>query len=152
MKIYGKINGMEVNSSISMLSQIHSLSADFLISRLKEKGLPDFASSHGNILFQLSKNGRMTMGELARSINRDKSTTTVLVRKLEKEGLVRTEADSADKRARFLSLTEKGEECTEATNDISAELISTFYRGFSEEEKKTFTGFLERIAGNFDRL
>ena len=77
---------MDVNSSISLLSNIHTITADFLIEKLKERGFPDFASSHGNILFQLSVNEKMTMGDLAEKINRDKSTTTVLVRKLESEG------------------------------------------------------------------
>ena len=140
---------MEINSSISLLSHIHSQCADFLISRLKERGLPDFASSHGNILFQLCKNGSMTMGDLARAINRDKSTTTVLVRKLEQAGFVQSRADEADRRSRILSLTEKGAAYTEATNEISSELLSTFYRGFSETEKEDFTGFLEKIAENF---
>ena len=140
---------MDINSSISMLSHIHSQAADFLISRLKERGLPDFASSHGNILFQLCKNGSMPMGDLARAINRDKSTTTVLVRKLEKEGLVCSENDKEDKRSKILSLTKKGQEYTEVTKSISQELISTFYKGFSEEEKAAFTGYLERINGNF---
>lgn len=140
---------MDINSSISMLSHIHSQAADFLISRLKERGLPDFASSHGNILFQLCKNGSMPMGDLARAINRDKSTTTVLVRKLEQEGLVCSESDKEDKRSKILSLTKKGQEYTEVTKSISQELISTFYKGFSEEEKAAFTGYLERINTNF---
>lgn len=140
---------MDINSSISMLSHIHSKAADFLISRLKERGLPDFASSHGNILFQLCKNGSMPMGDLARAINRDKSTTTVLVRKLEKEGLVCSESDKEDKRSKILSLTKKGQDYTEVTKSISQELISTFYKGFSEEEKAVFAGYLERINGNF---
>ena len=140
---------MDINSSISMLSHIHSQAADFLISRLNERGLPDFASSHGNILFQLCKNGSMPMGDLARAINRDKSTTTVLVRKLEQAGLVSCESDKEDKRSKILSLTKKGQEYTEVTKSISQELISTFYKGFSEEEKAAFTGYLERINGNF---
>lgn len=140
---------MEINSSISLLSHVHSLSSDFLISRLKERGLPDFASSHGNILFQLCKKGSMTMGDLARAINRDKSTTTVLVRKLEQEGLVSSRADESDRRSRILSLTKKGSEYTEVTSGISKELISTFYKGFSEKEKAEFTAMLERIEENF---
>ena len=84
---------MDVNSSISLLSNIHSITADFLTERLKTKGFPDFASSHGNILFQLSVNEKMTMGELSEKINRDKSTTTVLVRKLESEGFITGEPE-----------------------------------------------------------
>ena len=41
-------------------------------------------------------------------INRDKSTTTVLVRKLESEGYIKGIPDPDDKRSRIVYLTEKG--------------------------------------------
>ena len=140
---------MGIKSSISLLSHIHSTTADFLIEKLKEKGFPEFASSHGNILFQLSIKSEMTMGELSEKINRDKSTTTVLVRKLERDGLVCRNNDENDKRNRLISLTEKGKEFNSAINAISKELIETFYKGFSEEEKNQFFEFLKRIDNNF---
>ncbi|MGN0748871.1 MAG: MarR family winged helix-turn-helix transcriptional regulator [Treponema sp.] len=118
--------------------------------KLKQHGFNDFASSHGNILFQLNKNGKMTMGELAKSINRDKSTATVLVRKLEKEGFVSIINDKNDKRNKNIVLSQKGMEYTKITTEISNELLSTFYKGFSEQEKQTFLDFLERIEKNFE--
>ena len=139
----------KINSSISKVSHIHSTAADFLAHKLADKGLPEFISSHGNILFQLSKNEAMNMGELAKRINRDKSTTTVLVRKLENFGLVEAVTDSNDKRNKFISLTEKGKEYNQLTANISQELINTFYKGFSEEEKEQFFNFLLRIEQNF---
>ena len=140
---------MDVNSSISMLSQIHSITADFLTDRLKNKGFPDFASSHGNILFQLSVHEKMTMGDLAEKINRDKSTTTVLVRKLEKDGFITGDSDPADKRSRIIYLTEKGKQFNNTARELSSELLSTFYNGFTEEEKNTFFEMLLRIKKNF---
>ena len=99
---------MDVNSSISLLSNIHTITADFLTEKLKERGFPDFASSHGNILFQLSVNEKMTMGDLAEKINRDKSTTTVLVRKLEKDGFItRTQYNTIPPTVEY-SLAERG--------------------------------------------
>ena len=65
---------MEIKNSISAVSHIHSLAADFLEKKLKAQGFKNFASSHGNILFQLSINGQMMMGELSKAINRNKST------------------------------------------------------------------------------
>ena len=141
---------MDVNSSISLLSNIHSITADFLTERLKNKGFPDFASSHGNILFQLSVNEKMTMGELAEKINRDKSTTTVLVRKLEKDGFITGEADTTDKRSRIIYLTEKGKQFNKTARELSSELLETFYKGFTEEEKETFVTTLLKIKGNFE--
>lgn len=142
---------MNVNSSISFLSHIHTVTASFLTEKLKQQGFNDFASSHGNILFQLNKHGKMTMSELAKSINRDKSTATVLVRKLEKEGFVLIVSDENDKRNKNIQLSQKGLEYTKVTNEISNELLSTFYNGFSEQEKKIFLDFLERIEKNFDK-
>ena len=38
----------------------------------------------------------------------------------------------------------------QSTTEISNELLSTFYKGFSEQEKQTFLDFLERIEKNFE--
>ena len=140
---------MDVNSSISLLSNIHSITADFLIEKLKEHGYPDFASSHGNILFQLSVNEKMTMGDLAQKINRDKSTTTVLFRKLENEGFITGEPDPADKRSRIIYLTKKGQKFNSTARELSKDLLDTFYKGFTEKEKETFLELLMRIKNNF---
>lgn len=140
---------MDVNSSISLLSNIHTITADFITEKLKERGFPDFASSHGNILFQLSVNEKMTMGDLAEKINRDKSTTTVLVRKLEKDGFITGESDPTDKRSRVIYLTEKGKKFNNTACQLSKELLSTFYNGFTDEEKESFFQSLLKIKKNF---
>ena len=140
---------MDVNSSISLLSHIHTITADFLIEKLKERGYPDFASSHGNILFQLSVNEKMTMGELSEKINRDKSTTTVLVRKLEKDGFITGDAAPNDKRSRIIYLTEKGRQFNATAQELSSDLLGTFFKGFTENEKEEFFKTLRRIKKNF---
>ena len=140
---------MDVNSSISLLSHIHTITADFLIEKLKEHGYPDFASSHGNILFQLNVNEKMTMGELSEKINRDKSTTTVLVRKLESESFITGEPDPNDKRSRIIYLTEKGKTFNTTAMELSKQLLDTFYKGFTEKEKEDFVNTLLRIKKNF---
>lgn len=139
----------DVKNSINLLSHIHSQSSDFLQKKLAEKGFKNFASSHGNILFQLSRAENLKMNELSKIINRDKSTTTVLVRKLEQDGLVKTESSREDKRIKIVSLTDKGKEYNCITNNISSELLETFYKDFSDEEKDLFTKLLIKIAGNF---
>ncbi len=139
----------DVSSTVSLVSHIHSLSADFLRSRLNQKGLPELSSSHGFILFLLSKEEDLTMGEIARRINRDKSTTTVLVRKLENNGLVETFSNKKDARSKLIKLTAKGMEYNKITSELSTELIQTFYKGFSTEEKSQLLSFLQRISENF---
>ena len=137
-----------VCSILSLISHIHSLTADYLQERMCEVGLPDLVSSHGNILFCLSKQEKISLGELADRINRDKSTTTVLVRKLLQEGLVTTEKDKHDSRRKNIMLTDKGREYNEVTSLISKELLATSYLAFSEEEKKALLDLLTRLCKN----
>lgn len=133
----------------SLISKIHSLTSDFLKSLLEKENLPEFVSSHGNILFQLSKADKLTMTELAQKINRDKSTTTVLVRKLCKAGFVEREQSTTDNRVVYISLTSTGREYNKSTAMISKELTKTCYNGFSEKEKEAVYELLNRIADNF---
>ena len=141
----------DIRQSMSLVSRIHSAAADFLIKRLAEKGLPDFASSHGFILFQLSAKDALSMKELAEKINRDKSTATVLVRKLERDGFVKTAPSPGDARSKLVSLTRKGKRYNDVTAELANDLLNIFYKGFSDAEKKNACSYLLRIAENFSR-
>jgi len=132
----------------ALISHIHTKSAEFTNSRLpQEKGL---VSSHGFILFQLSEKEKLTMKDIASIINRDKSTTTVLIKKLIKNGLVQQETPSDDKRIKYITLTAKGKKLNSLTASISKELLKVCYRGFSEEEKETLLSLLCRINNNIE--
>ena len=82
---------------MNLISHLHSQSQDFINRQLSAQGLKELASSHGKIIYFLSQQGQMSLGELSKSINRDKSTTTVLVRKLEGSGLVELKKDDTTK-------------------------------------------------------
>ena len=137
-----------VTSVLSLISRIHSLSQDFLHRQLAQEGLPSLASSHGFILFCLCKEERLTLGELAERINRDKSTTTVLVRKLQGAGLVSLERDSSDSRRKFICLTEKGRNYNALTARLSESLLATSYKDFSEDEKEELLRLLTKLHEN----
>lgn len=133
---------------VSLISHIHASSQDFTNQRLSsENGL---VSSHGFILFLLKENQQMTMSELAKTINRDKSTTTVLVRKLKDLGLVKEIQCVEDSRKKYISLTEKGNKMNDFTASISQELLEVCYTDFSEEEKTTLLTLLKKMATNID--
>lgn len=140
----------DISSSISLISHIHSVTAEFLRGKLTQKGLPDLSSSHGFILFLLSKKEKMTMREIAQNINRDKSTATVLVRKLENGGFVESSSNTADGRSKFIKLTSKGAEYNKITAELSQNLIDTFYKDFTEDEKQEVLRLLSKISSHFD--
>jgi DNA-binding MarR family transcriptional regulator len=140
---------INTSSIISLISHTHSDASAFLKLKLEELGLPDMVSSHGNILYHLSLVDKLPMSLLAQRINRDKSTTTVLVKKLESSGYVTRESSQEDKRVTYVKLSDKGHQYTDATAAISQQLVATCYEGFSEEEKRTVYILLSRIADNF---
>ncbi|MBS7242129.1 MarR family winged helix-turn-helix transcriptional regulator [Treponema sp.] len=137
-----------VDSVVSLISHIHSASADFLNRRLSKTD--SFVSSHGFILFLLSENQKMTMGQIAEKINRDKSTTTVLIKKLLEKGLVKTENCSEDSRKKIISLTEDGKKYNALTGGISRQLLEACYKDFTGEEKETLLKLLVKMSRNIE--
>lgn len=136
-----------VQKVLSLISHIHSVSAEFTNRRLAEKNL---ISSHGFILFQLAQNETMSMTQLAACINRDKSTTTVLVKKLLAEDLVKITTSSEDSRVRLISLTSKGKKYKDLTSSISEDLLTVCYKGFSKEEKQKLLSLLSKVNQNIE--
>lgn len=133
----------------SLIAQIHTYSSNFLRTRLTQEGLPELVSSHGFILYKLSLAESMTMTDLAKSINKDKSTTTALTKKLEKAGLVERSSSSKDRRVIYIKLSEQGAKYAQAMSAISKELTETFYKNFSEKEKEDVFTLLSKISTNF---
>ena len=134
---------------LSLISKIHAQSASFLKTELQTRGLPEMVSSHGNILFQLSKNEKMSMRELSEAIHRDKSTVTALVNKLKEQGYVERIQSESDSRVVYVRLTEKGRAYTVETGAISSLLNEKCFAGFTEQDKTALYGFLSRISQNF---
>ena len=134
---------------LSLISKIHAQSASFLKSELQVRGLPEMVSSHGNILFQLSKNDKMAMHELSEAIHRDKSTVTALVNKLKEQGYVERIQSESDSRVVYVRLTEKGKAYTVETGAISSALNEKCFAGFTESQKDALYEFLARISKNF---
>lgn len=132
----------------TLISHIHTANAEFTSKRLSAKG--SWSSSHGYILYLLAENTTLTMSQISRAINRDKSTTTVLVRKLLDEGLIKSSPSKNDSRVREISLTAKGRRLNELTAGISKELLEVCYKGFSAKEKQQLLSMLLKISENID--
>ena len=90
------------------------------------------------------------MGEIARSINRDRSTTTVLVRRLKEDGLVKEDASKTDGRSKNISLTAKGKKMNSRTASISSDLLSVCYKNFSAAEKEQLLSLLLKFNENIE--
>lgn len=136
------------NSIMNLISHLHSQSQDFINRQLSAQGLKELASSHGKIIYFLSQQGQMSLGELSKSINRDKSTTTVLVRKLEGSGLVELKKDENDSRKKIITLTREGTKYTKTMEEISRQLLVTSWKDFKPKEQTQLLGYLTKLSEN----
>ncbi len=132
----------------NLISRVHALTADFTNIRLPKGS--KLVSSHGFILYILSKEDSLSKKDIADRINRDKSTTTVLIRKLLKEGLVSERVHDKDTRVKLISLTEKGKKMNKLTAEISGQLLEASFNGFTEKEKDTLLSLLLKMNKNME--
>ncbi len=85
------------------------------------------------------------MNQLSCYIDRDKSTITALVDKLERLDYVKRGEDQVDGRIVRLTLTKKGRELEPIFRAISESLQAAIYEEFSLEERQQLLGLLEKI-------
>jgi len=91
-----QVNVWSAEGIISTISTVRGKAYRYISQQLKKMGIEDIATPYGGIFMSLFRNNPLTMGEIARNIQRDKSTVTVLIRKLTDLGYVETSASPND--------------------------------------------------------
>ncbi|WP_261305232.1 MarR family winged helix-turn-helix transcriptional regulator [Paenibacillus andongensis] len=140
---------MKPRDAVSLISKIREKINRFIVSEMVKYGVDDIATSHGDIIYALLKKSRLTMAEIAKKIDKDKSTVTALVDKLVRLGYVTKERDTVDTRVVYVALTHKGEELRPVFEAISKEMLDVFYLDISEKEKEELLRILMKIYNNF---
>lgn len=140
---------MKYDNTINLISRIREASNFFIVSQLEKLGMKGIVPSHGDIIVTLIKYGELTMTEIADKINKDRSTVTTLVKKLNKIGFTATKKNKGDQRSNFVFLTPKGKELEEGFNHISEKIYEVQFKGITEEEKEIFRNVLIKIYDNF---
>ena len=130
---------------LSLISKIHEKGNRFITDELKKNGAVGLVPSHGDILFCLYKNEKMTMKDIADSIHRTRPTVTVLVDKLEKLGYLKRETSTDDSRYTFITLTQKGKDFKNIFEKISNDLNKMLHKNLSEEDATTLSEILEKM-------
>ncbi len=140
-----------INAIISTIANIHNSANKLIVEELKKHKLLGLAPSHGDILILLYRfKSGVPMNKITESINKDKSTVTSLVNKLEKMELIEKYKNEFDSRSTMVKLTQKGFDTkTIVLGEISNKLLNKTYKDFSKEEKELLTSLLERIKNNF---
>lgn len=140
---------MKTDHVIALIARLRDKAYEFITRELNKREIKGLVPSHGGIVSALFKRDRIPMKEVAERIGRDKSTVTALVNKLMRAGYVSKEKDPNDNRVTYLYLTAKGRSLERDFDGISARLIDTAFRGFSQKEREDIVRGIVKMLNNF---
>ncbi|MEQ9363328.1 MAG: MarR family transcriptional regulator [Leptospirales bacterium] len=136
---------MKPEQLLILVARIRDKFNRHLLREFKRNGIEELSPSHGDILFVLASRKRATMRELAHHIDRDKSTLTSLINKLEAGGYVVRTKDKNDSRITYIEATQNARRIKTLMFSISRKLLRETYKDFSEEEKRKLIELLEKL-------
>ena len=100
------------------------------------------------LVFILSKESGLIQTDLAARLQIKPATLTVMLRRMEKAGLVFRRHDKQDQRISRTFITEKGRNTFKMAENVMKEIDTEMYKGFEAEERKRLKEYLSRIRDN----
>jgi len=134
---------------ISLIARIREKANRFIADELKRHGIKGLAPVHGDVLMALFFHDKLTMKEIARIVDRKKSTVTTLVNKLILLGFAEKKQGSMDNRYFHISLTDKGKGLKDSMISISNRLLDKVYKDMPLKEKDQLVKSLKTIHDNW---
>lgn len=98
------------------------------------------------------QNGSMTQKELASAMMISEPTTVHLVERMEQEGFITRTSSTDNYRAKFLGLTEKGEQILKDLFPLVVEFNREGIDGISEEELDVFKRVMHKMIENVQTI
>jgi MarR family 2-MHQ and catechol resistance regulon transcriptional repressor len=105
----------------------------------------DLTLSQFGVLEALYHIGDLTVGEVKEKILSSDGTIPVVVKNLEKRGLLTRKQDTSDKRKSILSLTKQGKQVISAAYPLNETMIHDQLSVWSEEEKEELAALLKKF-------
>ena len=117
---------------------------------LEETGALGITNTQYGILLVLKNRPGIDQISVARLLGLDRSTTGMVLGKLEKAGLVGRHVEKHDRRRRTLALTPAGERMLEQLAEPARRAQARVLSAFTAEERTEFLHLLEKFVGKFN--
>ena len=113
---------------------------------------PDLSQHERQLLQHIPAGGGVSLTWLAAHLALPKSTTSVLVKSLERRGFVRRTRDPEDERRLSIVLTGEGRRRVEADTVLDPERLRAALTALTPGERRNLLAALERLAGAAEQL
>ena len=145
---------MDVNRDnfLYTLTKIRQRLFAFLEAGLAGNNIRDVPPSWGHILFVLDRKGPLTLQELADGAEKDKSTVSSVIKRLEEGGYVVKEKGKGDGRFVRIRLTARAKRIKPLIWKISDAMNEQLFSGLNAAEKNRLFELLGRVCDNAERM
>ncbi len=123
------------------LAAVAGLTTQQWLVLLQIAGEPNFPHS------ALDEDNRVLASDIARVRGVSRATISAVVSALEKRGLIREDADPADRRRRHLTITRAGADAIEAIEPDRRAANQRLLGGLDQADRKRMLGYIERCLG-----
>lgn len=130
-----------------LVRRVHQRAAQLFTQAVQR---PNLSATQFVSLVSLFKHGPMTLGQLGRLTSMDPATTSVVVRKLVKDGLISKTRSETDQRATIISLTPSGEHCAATHIPVSVKAGESLLAPLTAKEQAQFLSLLKKILSAQD--
>jgi len=130
-----------------LMAKIRQVGERIFYRKLKESGI-EINPAQGRIMFALWQKDGISIQELARKTQLGKSTLTSMLDRLEAMGYVRRQRSDEDRRMIFIFRTPKDRMMEKRYVELSEDMTTLWYNGFSAEDIEAFEAYLQRILYN----
>ena len=114
--------------------------------QLVQEGIPVLAEQLPILMVVYFQEHAMTQQDIANVLQKDKAGIQRSVQTLHKDGFLKIESDIEDKRKNLVTLTPSGKFVCERIQSLVIAFDNRVMEHFTDEERKTFMGYLDRVA------
>ncbi|MCD7859188.1 MAG: MarR family transcriptional regulator [Firmicutes bacterium] len=108
----------------------------------------DLTAAQGHILGFLAHHNAPCQHDIEKAFHLSHPTVSGLLSRLEKKEFVALRGDESDRRRKRIYLLPKGQQCFERIEELIEANERKIIRGFSEQEARDFSAYLERAIAN----
>lgn len=126
------------------ITQIKQLQ-DRIFERLLAQNDIQISGGQGRILFILWKSDHLTVSEISRQTSLAVNTVSIVVDGMVQKGILERNINPTNRRQTIISLTDYAKSLQSRYEEVSQQMNTLFYQGFSLEEQQQFEKYLDRI-------
>ncbi len=104
------------------------------------------------VLMFIASNPPARSSDISRAFGFAPRTVTEAIDALERDGLVRREADMVDRRAKTIIITPAGSAAIAASEPMRRQLTSQLFDALDEAERTQLTSFIVRLGGRLEEI